>query len=195
MASFIAWIAEQGYEQVFQVLLSAKATLEEGGWDAGIHPRLNGIYGDLQAAENLFLTFAVEVGAMGENERSARLDRSDAAIRSALVEQAQRQRDEDPTRIFAELISDALATKRGYLTDPTADSEQNAKQNGRGVWLGWIVDDEIYLAHRAAYTIAKEQAKATERPFKVSQQMLNKRLGEKGLLLSTNTNKKRGIPI
>ena len=197
MASFIAWIAERGYEQVSQDLAWAKERLAEGTWDAGIHPRLNGIYGDLQAAEELWLDFAADVGAIDDSERSERLDRSDAAIRSALVEHAQRQHDEDPTRVFAELVGDALAAERGYLTDPTAKAEDaKAEENGHdGVWLGWTVGDEVYLAHRAAFTVAKDQAKATDRPFKVSQHMLNKRLSEKGLLLSTNPNKKRGIPI
>jgi hypothetical protein len=60
-----------------------------------------------------------------------------------------------------------------------------------GDCVGWIDGDELYLDPAAAYRVFQKAASEAGESLPVSEQILRKRLHEKGLLASTDLTGKR----
>ena len=55
-----------------------------------------------------------------------------------------------------------------------------------GDCVGWVDGEDLLLESTAAYRVVQMAARDTAEPFSISEQMLKKRLHEKGLLASTD---------
>ncbi len=203
MAGFVAWLGERGYRNVERELKEAHGRLEGDAWSKETHTRMPGIYGDLQAAECLWLDFALDIGAIDDAAHHWLTARSRDAILSAVAQQAVYQSSQDPVARFAGLIAEAIGGGHAHLANPQdpkgcpEDAGSWGWRDGepQGVKLGWILDDGLYLYSSLAHAVAAEMAEKEGVPLGITSQTLNRRLKDRGDLLSTNPNKGRGIPV
>jgi hypothetical protein len=105
-AGFIRWLAPQ-YETIRTTMKAAIAALRDGV-DEQCYKRTTGIIADLLFALRLWLQFAVDVGAITEEEFEAHSTAGRAALLEAGALQAAHQAVAEPTRKFLELLGAAI---------------------------------------------------------------------------------------
>ena len=162
------------------------------------HSRTPGIVADLQLGFELFLDFAVEVGAITKAERDDFTKRCWAALNKVARAQRVQQAASEPAHRFLELLRAAITSgdahiasldggepddpaKWGWRTIGTPDYERWA---GGGHCIGWLEGSDLYLEPTASYVVAQEIGRGTGEPLVVSETTLRKRLHEKKLLAS-----------
>jgi len=196
-AGFLHWLAGR-YEQArtaFDAKVEhyrSKALLDTP------HARTPEIAANLQAAFELYLEFAVASGAIDVGEGDNLADRCWNAISEAAAAQARHQRETEPTARFLSLLRSVLSAGRGHLEarnggEPDRAPESCGWRRDRsgnlmplGDCIGWIEDDHVYLEPTAAFRAAQMAVRDSGEPFGISEQMLKKRLREKGLLASVD---------
>ena len=196
MAGFIQWFACD-YDRIQAAFHRRAAELRTAALMAGAHSRTPDIVASLQAAFEMFLDFCVYCGAIGSSERDHLREECWAALREAARAQADHQTASDPTARFLSLVRSAMNTGRAHLrvidSDGTACSDESLGWRREGqTWkpqgdcIGWVRGDDADLEFTAAYRIVQIMAKDVNEPFATSEQILKKRLHEKGLLASTD---------
>ena len=167
------------------------------GHGRAIHARLPGALAELQSGWELFLEFALEVGAIAMAEREELEERSENAFALLCALQATYQATSDPAMRFMVLLKAALtsggahvADRRGKVPDDAAvwGWQRKPKPNGRwttrGTRIGWVSRGDLFLDPAASYQVAQELP-GSERL--VGEQTLRHRLRESGLLASVDT--------
>ena len=193
MGSFIAWMAGR-YDAVQQHLRSRVQEIVNQSCGPAIHARLPMALAQLQASFEVFLEFAHEIGAIGNDERGDLLQRTARAWNELIATNAKHDQSSDPASRFLILLRAALSAGRAHLSgrDGKAPPEPAAwgwqrKSPGRGwvpqgVGIGWIAGPYIYLDPSASYQVA--QLLAGNEPLLLSEQTLRQRLKERHLLVS-----------
>ena len=123
---------------------------------------------------------------------------------AAAAAQAGHVQAAEPATQFLRLLTAALASGRVHVAGPNG-KEPDAPEvwgwrlriiggtDGRDDWqpqgkrIGWTDDDELYLEPEAAFAAAQELAREQGDGLPVSTRTLHKRLHERGLLASTDT--------
>ena len=95
MGAFLGWIAGQ-YEERQQRLRARMLELRSQGSGRAIHARLPAALAELQSGWELFLEFALEVGAIGKTEQEELEERSQTAFAQLCALQAKYQDAGDP---------------------------------------------------------------------------------------------------
>jgi len=200
MSGFLQWLAPQ-LESV-QKRLAARE-LELRSEQIGRHRRTPSVVAQLLAGVEVFLAFAVEVGAIDSGMAAALRERSARALRAAAEAQSSHILAGEPTATFFELLRSAIAAGEAHVADPNGEApgEENAVALGwemrivgtgvherdewvhKGKRVGWIDGANLYLDLPAAFRAAQGQAGEVER-LSVTMRTLSKRLGEKGHLVS-----------
>jgi hypothetical protein len=133
MAGFIRWMAPR-YDEVREVLRSERERLREEYRADCQHLRTASIAADLQAGFEFFLEFAVEKGAISQEQSDALLARLGEALGKLLKEQGRQQGANDPVTWFLELLGAALLSGWAHVADPAGGPPENRPE----AW-GWEV--------------------------------------------------------
>jgi hypothetical protein len=131
-----------------------------------------------------WLTFAAEIGAIDERERDALQEKAAMAIMAAIEGQADHLATSDPVDRYRDLLRDAIASGSAHVRAP-------GDEPGAGFHLGFVRPDGLYLYPEAALSLAKDIAETLGDPLPFSGQTMNRRLLDRGWLVSTNLDKKR----
>jgi hypothetical protein len=165
-----------------------------------MHARLPAALAELQSAWEMFLSFALEVGAIAGPESKELEDRCQKALRELAVLQAAYQESDDPAARFVALLRVALARREAHLADRSGSAPDEAaawgwrlKQKGRtwepqGPRIGWVSGSDVFLEPSISYQVAQQMAGAER--LLGSEQTLRHRLHERGLLASTDAGRK-----
>ena len=194
-AAFIRWLAPQ-LESIRGELksLSHQRRLEVG---VG-HDRVADNLAQISATWIIYLRFAVEIGAITR----ADADRIEIEVTSTLKElaadQQTLQRANDPVDRFLTLLSSALSTGRVHIACADRPSQKPGIGNPEllgwkktaydwepsGRCVGWVAQEGVYLDPEAAYDAAQHQAGPYGETITIESGTLQKRLHQRGLLLS-----------
>ncbi len=217
MSGYLCWLAER-YGEMRSRLSQERAALRDRALAEGGkgHARSPGIMADLAVGLKYLLDFAVEVGAITVEERSALAQRAWAALGEAVGAQAANVEADEPTAVFLRLLKAALASGRAHLAGPDGTEpmdpgawgwrqvEVGSGDHSRREWrpqgrrLGWVKvgmvglvrSEHVYLEPEASYaevqTLAREQGES----FPISPRTLHRRLHDKRLLADTDTKRK-----
>ncbi len=198
MGAFLSWIASH-YEERQQRLQARVLEIRHCGYGRVVHARLPGALANLQAGWELFLEFALEVGAVSLAEREELVERSKSAFLMLATLQTQYQAG-DPAARFLALLEAALACGRGHVADRQGRAPEKAalwgwqRKAGGGAWvprgirIGWVMGGDLFLEPGASYQVAQEQA-GSER-LSLGEQALRQELRERGLLASVDEGRK-----
>ena len=208
MAGYLQWLATD-YETIQSALPAETAALRDLMTGDRSHRRTPGIIADLAVGLRYFLRFSVECGAITGAEEQALWERCWTALLVAGTAQATHHQDAEPTGRFLQLLRACLGSGRVHLASIDGDIPENPQAWGwreasvgignsaQGEWhaqgrrVGWVADDDIYLEPDAAFAAVQEMGNQVGEPLTILSRTLNKRLAERGLLRSQDTERNR----
>ncbi|MEP7343431.1 MAG: bifunctional DNA primase/polymerase [Acidobacteriota bacterium] len=197
MAAFLLWLATK--DRITQIQSKANDDLahwREEWMKRGLsgHKRNATTLAQLARGWNCWLSFAQEVGAISQEERTGHWRRVWAALDAAGKAQDQYQASQNPAIRFIELIQAALSSGKAHLAMTDGGKPESDQLDACG-WrdgeaqgdrIGWIDGEDVYLQPDSAFSLAQRLAAGGE-GLSVSSQTLWKRLNEAGLLASNDT--------
>ncbi len=155
MGAFLTWIAGH-YEERQQKLRERMLEIRSQGHGRTIHARLPGALAELHSGWELFVEFALEVGAIPTAEKDELEERTQRAFAELCALQATYQQS-DPALRFVALLEAALACGRAHVADRRGRTPDEAeawgwqrKPSGRG-WvpqgsrIGWVAGNDVFL--------------------------------------------------
>ena len=95
-----------------------------------VHARLPGILADLHSAWEIWLEFALEVGAIHCRERADLERRSRRVLQQVAEIQSAYHQGSDPALRFLALLRAALAQGRAHVADRRGAAPESAQQSG-----------------------------------------------------------------
>jgi hypothetical protein len=192
MAGYLRWLAPRLSE--VQARLKARVDELRSDYARTGHARAGDNLAELQAAWEVFLDFAVEVGATDRQDADFTAQVSVArTLQQLAADQKERQTDNDPTVQFLEKIRSALNSGAAHLANVSGGEPEDPTVWGwrdrlriighdavnelapQGKRLGWVDGDDVYLDPGAAHDLS-----ATG----LTERALWKSLHERGLLVS-----------
>lgn len=194
MAGFCRFVAPlmAGMKDRIQVAIeSARETF--AGETA--HRRTPDNIAQLAAGFRLFLDFAVDAGAIGDEEAADLWDRAWRAYGAIVEEQDREQASDEPAGQFVALLLAALRSGAAHVSSPDKtppEPRHNPKLWGwdgdapAGPWIGWLDDDDLYLECQAAFAAVQRLSRDAGTPLLLTPATLGKRLKQRGLLASTD---------
>jgi hypothetical protein len=201
MAGFVHWLALQ-FGELCGRLRGERSALREQATTGTGSARTPGIVADLMLGLRLFLEFARDAGAITDAQLAGLADCGWRALRAAAACQAEHVQAAEPTAHFLRLLAGALASGRAHVAGPVSSAPGDAPEawgwrseptrdgpawRAQGSRIGWLDGAELYLEPEAAYAAAQELAREQGDGLPVSSRTLRKRLHERGLLASTDT--------
>jgi hypothetical protein len=199
MSAFLKSLAPH-LEQIQAQLRQRARELRAQNLAAGGHARMPTMCGELQAGFEVFLRFAVQVGAITPEECAQQQDRCWAALMEAVEEQAHFHAAAEPTAVFIEHLRSAIAAGEAHLAGLDGgkplfglplvalgwwvrELKDVDVQDPKGDRVGWTDGEDLYLDLTAAHRVAQRMSSDTER-LTIGIQTLGKRLEQKGFLVS-----------
>jgi len=208
LAAYLRWLAGR-YDAVMTSLqqerdeLRSKARLEKS------HARTPGIVADLALGWKHFLQFALEIGAVTQDECNQLKRTAWNTLLATGADQEAEIAGQDHASRFLKLLSSVLSSGRGHVADRSGGSPPNAEAWGwhpnfkagtfdsepsvtyapQGRNVGWIVENDLYLDAEAAFAEIQALGELQGERLPITQGQLNKRLKERGLLASTERGK------
>jgi hypothetical protein len=196
MAAYLSWIASR-YEEIGKGHQARVRDLRSRASVHVSHARLPAAMAELQSAWELWLQFALEAGAIREEEHAGLVLRCSEAMAELAAIQAPYQLASDPARQFLALLHSALASGHAHIADregcvPETPSLwgwtrkfPDRKWIGCGTHVGWIDGNDLYLDSSASYQAATRAAQLD--PLELSEQTLRRRLHDCGLLVTIDS--------
>jgi hypothetical protein len=200
MTGFLAWLAPQ-YEKRRKEVREATVRMRDD-WGQGEMLRTPDILANLAAGFHLFLSFAMDCGAITEKDAHTLNRTAVEALRSCGEAQTRHQSANEPARRFVDLTRQAIVSGKAYLTsetdgqpfDPAAcgwrkepDAHGDYFWKAMGDRIGWITGDDVYLLPEAAYNVARRMGEVGGEGISIAPRTLAKRLRERGYLSTTDT--------
>lgn len=200
MAGYVRWLAPR-YADLRRGDVAAVEALRDQLVGAGFNRRTPTIVAELFLGMQHFLSYAVDAGAISDDESRRLLDQCQTAFLAVAYAQTEHQRAGEPAQRFIELVTAALASGQahvatlagtwpepagswGWRKDPYADLRPPGSR------IGWIDDDDLYLQPEAAYEVAKAMSTDGD-GLLVSLRTLHRRLKERGFLASVDEQRGR----
>lgn len=203
-AAFIRWLAPR-LDGVRAKLPERTAVLRETFGREGRHRRVPALAADLLFGVETFVRFGGEEGFLSEEEGTALVERSRAALLEAMAAQEREHVAADPARRFLALLRSAITSGSAYLTTDTGQMPESPEAWGwhvvsveaaldgertrwmpQGVHVGWVCGGDVYLETESALKGAQAVGNATGDPIALLAPTLAKRLRDSGLLASTD---------
>jgi hypothetical protein len=163
---------------------------------AGHSGRLAWSLPELQAAEELFLEFAVEIAAIDAARRQGLITECQNALAEAEAAMAADRAGSDPATRFLRLVGAGIIAGLAHLVNDAAQAPQNAEALGwrmegkemraRGLQVGLLDSDDVWLHEEAALTVARQMAAGSGEAFEISVRALRKSLHNQGKLKTTS---------
>ena len=202
MAGFIQWLATdfEGRRREFET--KAKTRRQDLVLSSS-HARTGDIGAQLATAWRFLMRYAVESGAISQNDAMAYLQRADTALAQAAHEQSDIQETCDPVERFRALLNGAVSSGRAHIESPAGGVPVSSPEalgwrrigtnwQPLGRSIGW--EDSVgglYLEPEAAFAAVQEMGAASGEGIGVGNATLRKRLHERRLLLSTEKDKNK----
>ena len=167
-----------------------------------IHGRTVDTAAGLLYSLNLYTRFAVQLGAITAERANEILKDASAALEEQAATQKKQQVASDPTTRFLELLGAAIVSGSAHVVGTDGECPESPYRWGwrarmigtgeherlewqpQGDLVGWVDDQGLYLEPTSSYNAAQRMARNGE-PIPVASKTLNKRLGEQGLLVTT----------
>ena len=151
----------------------------------------------------MFTAFALAVGALDTDTRTALLQDTWKMLTTTARQQSQALQDEAPERRFLALLADGFASKRAYLENPDGDCPADGDAWGwvrvtrhdrdgdayhelqrppQGTLLGHAGEDWLYLFPEQAYQFVAKAARDANSVFPVEANTLLKHLADGGMI-------------
>lgn len=200
MAGYLRWLAPR-YAELRRGHVAAVEVLRDQVSSAGVHRRTPTIVAELILGMQHFLTYAVDIGVISNDESLTLLDQCRTALLVVAEVQTEHQTASEPARRFIELVAAALASGQAHVANATGLPPDQASAWGwradpfadlrpQGPRIGWIEDDDLYLQPEAAFKVAKAMS-ADGDGLLVSLRTLHRRLKERGFLASIDEKRDR----
>lgn len=206
IAAWIQWLAQQGPRKV-QVRHQERATeLRIKHKDVG-HTRTPSTLGDMISCVELYIEFAVAIGAIAKNAASGYIKRATQALLDGANDQERHLRTADPVEVFFDVLRLVLSNGQAHLAamdggipvDPTlfgwteqqtATSHQIKTYNKHGQRIGWVNDKEaeILLEPNLLFPVIQKNSRGQ---LTVTKPTLYKRLKDAGQLTRTDEQRQR----
>jgi hypothetical protein len=196
MAAYLTWIAGR-FEQLQENLHDRIAELRTQFLDESVptHRRLPTMLAELQAGWEIWLQYAVEIGAITHAEEQKLKQKAVSALTEIASIQSQYHQASDPAFRFLALLRAALASGHAHIADRLGRAPMSPALCGwhkpqrrawipKGMRIGWVAKDDLYLEPTVSYQMAQQWAGSEGLP--ISAQTLRRRLRERGLLASTD---------
>jgi hypothetical protein len=206
MAGYVEFLSLR-YEEIRAGLKAERDELRDLARSRGQHRRTTNIVADLALGLRYFLRYAIDAGAFSREEAKELWSRGWAALCKVGEEQAEHQAASEPTERFSELLRAAISGGQAHVADPTNADNMPDDARGWGWWyetagddeawrpkgvrIGWIRDDGLYLQPDTALKLARDMGRDSSDPITLTKTTLGKRLRDKGLLLSTGAGEGR----
>jgi hypothetical protein len=196
MGAFLGWIAGR-YDELQQRLQMRSREIRGQGRGRAAHARLPAALAELQSGFELWLEFALEIGAIDAAGRTELEQRCDRAFQELALLQTRYHKAGDPAQRFVGLVKAALTCGRAHVADRQGFAPESPATWGwqrkstsqgwipQGARVGWVTGSDLFLDPPASYKIA--QAVAGSERLTLSQQALHHRLQESGLLVSVDS--------
>lgn len=199
MSGFVVWLAPR----LEVVRASRQAALAKyRALFSARHKRTPSAAGELAWAWEVFAAFAQDAGAFSPAELEALGARVLAALHAVTGGQAQHQEGADPVGRYLDLLSALLSSGRAHLADAeTGEVPEDAERYGwrvvlvgtgdnvreearpQGARIGWTDAQGVYLEPNTAYAEVQKLAQAQGETLSMTRQTLQRRMGERGLLV------------
>lgn len=212
MAGYLQWLAPR-YDAVRQNLRSHGTNLRLEATSSASHRRTPEIVANLMFGLECFLDFAKEIGAVTKAEATKIWQRCWAGLGKAASAQAEHHRASEPVRRFFELLNAALASGRAHVAGAEGREPPQAEawgwrevivgagDNARVEWrpqgerVGWLDGEDLFLDLDAAYAAAQTVGYKFGDSLTLTPRTLSKRLYERGLLRSTDTESRETFKV
>jgi hypothetical protein len=203
LAAFLQWLAPR-YGAVADHLRRAGAKARAEAMQSAMgHRRTPDIVAHLWAALDLWLTFAVEMDAVTEDQGHGLRDRAWRALGEAARRQRAEQEAAEPTRRFVELLRASLVAGKGHLANPKGEdpglgNPDRAKGFGwtvratdnthlpQGERIGWVDGPDLYLEPEVSFKVVQQFGQAGGEGLSIGSKTLAKRLADQKLLVSSD---------
>jgi hypothetical protein len=204
MSGYLKWLAPR-YGELRRSLRAEQLALREEMQSCASHRRTPGILADLLLGWRHWLTFALDVGAVSQQEVSDYLERVAVGMRVLGEAQADHQQADEPAEHFLRLIRSAVTSGRAHVAsmlgqEPVRPGSWGwrGQQAGSGdtsdmAWtalgrrVGWLeLESDLYLDPESAHAEAQRLAADKGEALPVTARTLGKRLREKSLLKTTD---------
>ena len=197
MGGYLRWIAGR-YEELRGHLHERVRQLRgrSHGDSSLVHARLPVTIAELQSGLEIWLQFAVDVGAISNAEQVHLERRIQKALDKLARSQVAHHHSSDPALRFLNLLQVALAGGQAHVVDRLGRMPDSPgrwgwrrNQNGQewatsGTRIGWVKESNLFLDPAASYQVAQQMAGAERLP--IGAQTLRHRLREHGLLASVD---------
>jgi hypothetical protein len=204
-ASFIQWLAPRldDVHIEFERLRSEVRSRVQHN-----HARISDIRAQLTAAFSIFIAFLLETAVVDEAYAVQLKKRIGAALEEVANAQEAYTESAEPTGAFIRLLRSALGAGGAHFADRDGGAPQGLERafgwrlfhigtgdNERADWrpqgarVGWIDGDNLYLDRDASYRAAQAMA-VDASGIEVSSITLTRRLRQKGLLRTTDSQRK-----
>jgi hypothetical protein len=196
-AGFVMWLANdleavRKFFQARRLQFRDKAEAE--------HKRTADVVAQLAAAWCLFLSFAMDVGAIDEREAERLEGEVWAGLIEGAAEQSELQRAAEPVSRFRDLIVAALGTGRAHVASADTGRRPDATPDRwgwardlKGDWsphgdcIGWITaQGHLYLEPDVAYAVASKIGSIS-----ISAETLSARMADAGVTVFEHEGKRR----
>ena len=197
MSAYLEWIAGR-YEQLQDRLRKQVEKLQQAHHRRDVHARLPRTLGQLQAAWEIWVQFALEVGAIDQAEQEELQKRCRDALRELMFLQARYQQPSDAASCFVSEIRAAIASGRAHVADRRGkvpelreawgwrQAQERQQWQPQGPRIGWVSGEDLYLESAIAYRLVFERG---EQPT-LSELALRRRLHSRRLLASVDVGRK-----
>ena len=203
MSAYVSWLAPR-LGKLRGELSGRRLALRAEAARGLRHRRTPDQVASLAVGFETFLRFALEAGAIGEEERSDLWTRAWRALGEAARRQAQHQASEDPVARFIDLLAAAVASGHAHVADAgTGETPEDPRRWGwrsgdaqndprrdewrsRGELVGWLEGKELLLEPEVAYACAQKLARSQGDDLAMSKTTLYKRLHERGLVTTSD---------
>jgi hypothetical protein len=203
LAAYIHWLAPQ-YDQARKSLQPAIQLRRPQFKAAGQHSRAPENLAHLAHGFDQFLIFAQSVDAITPARKEELWAEACKALKEADLRQMEYQTTSDPVQMYIDALRAALRSGQAHLVcddmshadDPemwgwAGDFRDNLEPQGE--FIGWLDHDDVYLQPENAFKIAKQMAREFGEPLMITQQTLQKRLRQKGMLKSRDHGRDRNV--
>jgi len=202
MAGFLKWAAPQ-LDELRSRLKDRIPELRHEASREGQHRRTPSIVAELYAAAEVFVDFVVDSGALDDEKTKELKSTCWEALGKAAAAQELHQRSSEPTTVFLDLLSAAIASGEAHIANPDGEVPEDSKPEAlgwrsfllgsgdfereqwrpQGARVGWIEGDDLYLNGEAAFKAAQRMGTDIDR-ISIGMKTLFRRLREAGLLAS-----------
>ncbi len=193
MGGFLRWVAGQ-YDLVQEQLERDQHKLRKQLTSDG-HKRTPDIMAKMLAGFDLFIRYAVDIQALNQDKAEQLRKRCLDALTGLGEQQLEEQLEFNPANRFCELLPSAISSGHAYIGGenngrPTNEQAlgwewSNGTFRSKGVCVGWLINDELYINLEASMKVINQVALDNE-GIGLTAKTMSKRLYEAGKLVRSD---------